>query len=394
MPQNYTDVYTRLSNAELLETINNAGDYDPLAVNAAKLEWEKRNLSQEQVLQTEKIFREKLERRNRIERNAFLLKEKSSLPAISLQNKWRKIKRENYKGFLYALIVSIIMVVSAAINLRQNIEYAYSYISFTFQYGIDIYVLFALAPVFNIVTVIYFIIIKRVGWFLVFINYTAASALSFFQLGIYFFGEKSIYPQFGPSVVELLFPLIISVFVAVLTSQKDLRSHFRISRRQMFITAWITVPVTLIFIISVNGEPQAYALALLELCLTGLWMYFAEHQPVVRKTGPSVAIDQNIFETDPDAEVVVEPVADVKYLHELLSAKRKDRTAILQVLGSMCPDRTGAVSLLEDYNMSYHEDLIKLLIGLNSEYKTIKVNLAVFIQFNVVESEYPHNRIL
>jgi len=62
MKNEFEEVMSQNSDAELLEVLNsNPGDYQPLALEAAKIEFKKRNLSGEQLLAAEGVNKQKQE---------------------------------------------------------------------------------------------------------------------------------------------------------------------------------------------------------------------------------------------------------------------------------------------------------------------------------------------
>jgi hypothetical protein len=56
VPNNFTELYKKLSNAELLEIVADAADYHPLAVETARLEIDKRQLSPDELTAAQDIL--------------------------------------------------------------------------------------------------------------------------------------------------------------------------------------------------------------------------------------------------------------------------------------------------------------------------------------------------
>ena len=63
---------------------------------------------------------------------------------------------------------------------------------------------------------------------------------------------------------------------------------------------------------------------------------------------------------------------------------------ILFLIGSLCKTQDDAINLLTIYKSTYKSDLIIDLKKLNSTYSDIKRNLSIFIDFNIVDENYPH----
>ena len=67
---------------------------------------------------------------------------------------------------------------------------------------------------------------------------------------------------------------------------------------------------------------------------------------------------------------------------------------ILFLIGSLCKTQDDAINLLTIYKSTYKSDLIIDLKKLNSTYSDIKRNLSIFIDFNIVDENYPHEKII
>ena len=63
---------------------------------------------------------------------------------------------------------------------------------------------------------------------------------------------------------------------------------------------------------------------------------------------------------------------------------------IKQNLNDSCTTKAICITLIEGYNSNYNSDLINDLKNLSTNYRVIKEILNVFIQFDIVEENYPH----
>ena len=58
------------------------------------------------------------------------------------------------------------------------------------------------------------------------------------------------------------------------------------------------------------------------------------------------------------------------------------------------PDRDSLIVLMEKYRNYYKEDLIESLKSTSNDYETIKKHLGPFIHYKIVDSKFPHSRIV
>lgn len=61
------------------------------------------------------------------------------------------------------------------------------------------------------------------------------------------------------------------------------------------------------------------------------------------------------------------------------------------LLKELCNTKDNAIYLIKAYNEVYSKDLISELKGLNTSYDSIKRNVFIFIELDIVEDKFPHN---
>lgn len=69
IPDNFATLYKTISNAELLDILENPDDFQPLAVEAASIEFKKRNLSAAEIEIAKEILRGKTLEKERQKEN-------------------------------------------------------------------------------------------------------------------------------------------------------------------------------------------------------------------------------------------------------------------------------------------------------------------------------------
>lgn len=68
------------------------------------------------------------------------------------------------------------------------------------------------------------------------------------------------------------------------------------------------------------------------------------------------------------------------------------RPEIITYLEKWCLSKDNCIQLIKVYQSQYNSDLIEELKKLSSSYDVIKDTLDVFIKFEIVEPEFPHNK--
>ncbi len=76
---------------------------------------------------------------------------------------------------------------------------------------------------------------------------------------------------------------------------------------------------------------------------------------------------------------------------ESLSEKKE---VIMDLMEQLCIDKAEALAALEIYKQNFNEDFIEKLKSLTTSYHTIKDLVFPFIELEIIESKYPHNKII
>ena len=88
----------------------------------------------------------------------------------------------------------------------------------------------------------------------------------------------------------------------------------------------------------------------------------------------------------------------INIIKELIEKEKKktwwqegNRQEIIKCLAEYCDSKNSCVQLIQEYQKRFNSSLIEDLKKLSSSYASIKELLSVFIEFEVIESEFPHN---
>ena len=408
-PENpYLSVYALLPDKDVIHTVTFPGDYDSLAVEAARFEFQKRNLNDTDI---ELIINEESE----IRRQKKLYKENIKVKTGNyfsflqpIKEKWLKVRNEDFTAFLLILIFSIVFFIFYLVILQKNLEL----VRFLFV-DFNLVDFLLLNGQFIIITIgfVLFILIKKAGWTLMTLNYSVNFTASLFNLFkfILFSQSNNVNIQGvqiqNPTGFYALIVLLNAVMLCILCLSKVRRVYEARPMRAYFI---LLAGSVLAFAIWFEGFGEAAIYFLLGLVLIYLvsFILISRNKTIVVIT-TSPALDHDIFETDEQKPEEIIPSGsfeiDPAWIDELYSAINNEhrrmiksssgRLLILKMISEKCIDREMAYSVLQKYTLQYNRNLIDDLSKLSSAFAAIKENLEPFIRFGLVEPEYPHKRI-
>ncbi len=72
---------------------------------------------------------------------------------------------------------------------------------------------------------------------------------------------------------------------------------------------------------------------------------------------------------------------------------KSSRSEIIDLIESHCESKNDCINLIDNYRLKYDSNLINDLKALSTSYEGIKQMLSVFITFEVVEKNHPHEII-
>jgi hypothetical protein len=404
----FLKVYEKLSDREILETIGNPRHFDPLAVEAARFEFQKRNLNDADI---ELIINEQAEirRKKKLYKENIKVKTGNYFSFLQpIKEKWLKVRSEDFTAFLLILIFSIVFFVFYLVILQRNLDL----VRFLFV-DFNLVDFLLLNGQFILITIgfVLFVLIKKAGWLIMSLNYSVNFTISLFNLLTFILFSQSNNVNIqgvqiqNPTVFYALIVLLNAIMLFILCLSKVRRVYAaRPMRAFLILLAGSALAFALWF--GALGETAIYfLLALIIIYLVSFILISRNKTVLVNITSP--ALDHDIFETDeqepeeliPSGSFEIDPVwidelySAIRNEHRRLIKSSSDRLLILEMIREKCIDTEMAYSILQKYILQYNRNLIDDLSKLSSAFAAIKENLDPFIRFGLVEPEYPHNRI-
>ena len=248
----FSEFYKSISNTELLSILDNPGDYQPLAVEAAKNELLRRQLSETEIKEArEQIIAKQIQKE----------KQREKVKAIE-----HKVKTTGYTliDTLNPIqtgipstekIIRLIVIVFGGLFLYQLIKDFKVHVIFIKHIpGFPIESILYFAPLILLPIAIFTFWKKfRIGWFLLAI-FLAFSAVEVLWVLIQYFllgppgnsGLDSFFPQ--PSISALIIQLIFYGGTLYAICKQNMRTEFSISENKMLATIIITGVLTFLLI--------------------------------------------------------------------------------------------------------------------------------------------------
>ncbi|WP_124981233.1 hypothetical protein [Nonlabens xiamenensis] len=254
----FTELYQKLSNIELLKIIAESEKYNPIAVETAKTEIESRQLSEQELNQAKSEITEKenakkidIEKRKQCE-------ERIKKSASTLLDTINPIQNGIQTPEKVIRLTTLIFGCLAIYRLYQQL----GMFEIIFHEGIsdwDLSIVEYFFPTIILpITVILYWKRNKIGWILlsIFLTYSALSAI------VLFFANLGREPS-GISEIENLSPPVSPlVYIATLlffggylflNCKNGIRDKFKITKKAMIATIGLTLIVNLIFICSILG---------------------------------------------------------------------------------------------------------------------------------------------
>ncbi len=400
----FLKIYEKLPDREIIETIENPRHYDPLAVEAAKQELTRRNLSQTEIITARNAA---ASNKNDVEKIKFGVAHffKTLISFLSpLFNRWKRIKREYPSSYGLWLITTLLIVGIFIYSFQSN----FSQIRFYLFDAVDIslWEFLPLSLPFLVFTagVILNLFVKRLSWFFL-VLYFATNFSGHLSSILYFkflYENPLIDQSIGSKImgVDFLYLSVYLILLILLTLSK-FRVIYKIG--QLSILFAILSPALLMYLIWFDNLGSfALPILLVYLLIAVIWFYLITRKmktPIVT----TYPMDHNLFEEIKEEpklnEVTVNYDDRISEINQLIKAEKKRRfkasirPQILEQLGSFGDSKDVYIQLLDNYRSRYNLNIISELMSISSSYAMIKENLEHFIRFGIVEAEYPHKLI-
>lgn len=236
----FSNYYKTISNAELLDILNNPRDYQPLALEAAKKEFSDRQLSENDVKEATELLNEKRLQKhrkkekiktieNRIKEGGETLIDtlnpiQSGIPTIEKRIRWITIVMGGF--FLYNFIQ----------DFQTHVFYAKGILRFPIESAIYLGLLLLL-----LVAIFTFWKRLKIGWILL-VMYLVFSLVAVIMQTIAWSPDVSplqnFFPQ--PSILTLVIQLIFLGGLIYVLCKQHIRSEFSISENKMIGTVLVS----------------------------------------------------------------------------------------------------------------------------------------------------------
>jgi len=252
----FSEFYKSISNTELLNILDNPGDYQPLAVEAAKNELLKRQLSETEIKEArEQIIAKQIQKEKQREK-VKAIEDKVKATGYSLLDTLNPIQTGIPST---EKIIRLIVIVFGALFLYQLIKdfkIHEIYIKDIPRFPFDS--ILYLAPLLLLPVAIFTFWKKiRIGWFLLAIFLVFSTVAVLWELLQYFLlgppgnsGLNSFFPQ--PSGSTLIIQLIFYGGTLYTICKQNMRNEFSISENKMLATIIITGVLTF-FLVYTNS---------------------------------------------------------------------------------------------------------------------------------------------
>jgi|TARA_B110000971_G_scaffold92928_1_gene95597 hypothetical protein len=255
----FTELYQKLSNSELLKIIAESEKYNPIAVETAKTEIESRQLTEQELNQAksniaEKENAKKIEIEKRKQREERIKKSTSTLfdTINPIQNGIQTPEK----------IIRLTILIFGCLAIYRLYQQLGMF-QIIFHEGISDWDLSMVEYFFPIIilpiAVILFWKRNKLGWLLlsIFFSYSALNAIVLFFMNL---GRQSS----GNTILENLFPTVSpAVYIITLlffggflflNCKEGVRNVFKVSKKTMFATIGFTLFINLIYIFSIFGQ--------------------------------------------------------------------------------------------------------------------------------------------
>jgi hypothetical protein len=253
IPDNFTDYYKTISNAELIAILENPGDYQPLAIEAAKKEFNNRQLSQTVINETKDQIKAKQLLQERKKEKVKAIGDKVKNAGHSFIDTINPIQSEIHAT---DRMIRIICIVFGAIFLYEVLtEFKMLKLMIGDVRAFDLSsILFFLPFIITPLAIIGFLKKHTTGWVLltILIIYSAVTAI-FLLLQAFTWKSSGIssFDNFFPRPNPVTYIVQLSFLASVLYTicKKNMREIFKINNQMMMITIVASGLVTLFFLL-------------------------------------------------------------------------------------------------------------------------------------------------
>lgn len=256
MQDDFSRQFRSISNTELLDILENADEYQPEALAAAKAELASRNLTPEAIELARQPLIEKRHKKDKERQKVKAIEEKIKKAGNNVFDTLNPIQTgipsAEKKIRLIVIIFGGLFLYGFLKNIRENIYLLKDFSSYPFLTGIT-FLLFFFLPV----AVFTFWRRKKTGWTLlsIFLIYSIINtgwmvyeALTWKSSG--FIAVDNIFPH--PSPVKFYLPLLLFGSTLFVICQKDIREIYQLTRTRMLETIAVTAFTSFLLVLAIS----------------------------------------------------------------------------------------------------------------------------------------------
>ncbi|HRG25448.1 MAG TPA: hypothetical protein PLL23_13680 [Chitinophagaceae bacterium] len=244
----FSDYYKTITATELLAILNNPGDYQPSAIEAAKAELESRQLSETALQEARQPLVEKVQRKEAERKKIKAVEEKLKIAGTGFFEAINPIQQgipSTEKMIRRITIVfGVIFLYQLISDFREHIAYIKDFSSYPF-----LTVLYFFSLVLLPVALLFFWKRKMLGWILltIYLSFTVVTVLWFMFLT--FTRKHSAYGVFEnfyqtPPLTVFIIQLLFFVATLYVMCRKNIREVYSITDQKMMATISITALIS------------------------------------------------------------------------------------------------------------------------------------------------------
>jgi hypothetical protein len=242
----FSEYYKTISNAELLGILENFDNYQPGAIEAAKVEYSNRNLSDIEIQEARNVLNEEKKKKDMKKEKFRIIENKAKSIALDISE---TIRPSQSSSLSTGKIINVISLVFGTILIFRVIFDVRSIFEYFEKFSLDI--LWYVEPLIVLSLAVFFFWQRvTIGWILLmfFIIYSLLG-----QVWLLFELFKSYYSQnkfiaFYPkiSMSNLIFQFVLLGGTLFIICKPNIREVFRINNKKMISTIVVSIAFTLI----------------------------------------------------------------------------------------------------------------------------------------------------
>ena len=247
----FSEYYKTVSNAELLGILENFDNYQPTAVEAAKIEYANRNLSEIEIEEARHVLNEEKKKNDEKKQKLRVIENTAKSIVVDISE---TIRPTQSSSFSTSKIINIITLIFGAILVFRLIFDVRSILDYFEKFSLDI--IWYVEPLLVLSLAVFFFWQRvTIGWILLmfFVIYTLLGQVwLLFELSRSYFSNKFIFFYPKISWPNLIFQFVLLGGTMNALCKLTMRDVFKISKKKMVNTIVISIVLTVTIMIFVG----------------------------------------------------------------------------------------------------------------------------------------------